>query len=319
MRLSHIIVTKGRPSPLRDALRSSLAALSPQDELIVVDGDPERSAQPVVEELRAAQPDANVVYLPSEPGMTLQRNVGIDAARGEIVVFTDDDVTFEPRLFDDLVDAYRDPTVVGATGLIVSPAPPPRIGSDSSSRLRWLLVGGGRQGTMTSFGFRRPIVATDQPRDVEFMPGCLMTARRELAAEVRFDQRLASYALGEDDDFSYRLSRRGRLRYQPSLTVHHHEIGFHTMDRRARDRRQIINRTYLFRKNFAQTRRARIAFVLLVGMMFVHRALNREWDGIRGLADGLGHIRRHGPLNPGDGAQPASRAAPCANPSETSR
>ena len=47
------------------------------------------------------------------------------------------------------------------------------------------------------------------------MPGCFMSARRE-AASVRFDEKLGAYALAEDEDFSYRLSRRGRLVYLPT-------------------------------------------------------------------------------------------------------
>jgi glycosyltransferase involved in cell wall biosynthesis len=119
--------------------------------------------------------------------MTLQRNVGIDAAGGEVVVFIDDDCTIEPGLFEVLTTAYTDPSVVGATGRIEA-ASRNRLGNNPHSRLRWLLLGGGRQGTMSSFGFRCPIVDVEQPRDVEFMPGAFMSARRDVAAQVRFDE-----------------------------------------------------------------------------------------------------------------------------------
>lgn len=319
MRVSHVIVTKARPEPLRGALESSMAALSSQDETIVVDGDPDRSARPLVEEFQRRHPQLRLRYVPSDPGMTLQRNVGIDVAEGDVVTFTDDDCTFGPTLFDSIAEVYGDPMVIGATGLVIAARPQSRLGSDSHSRLRWLLIGGGREGTMTSFGFRRPIVRVHQARDVEFMPGTLMSARRDIAAEVRFDERLRTYALGEDDDFSYRLSRRGRLRYEPSITVDHHEIGFRSMDRRARDRRQMINRTYLFHKNFSNGRRTNAAYALLVAMMFAHRVLNREWDGVMGLADGLGHVRRHGADAPDDtaGSGPAQETSR-RTPSETS-
>ncbi len=289
MRISHVIATKARPESLRIALESSVAALSPQDEVIVVDGDPEHSGRPIAEACQAHHPGARVRYVSSAPGLPLQRNVGIDAAEGEVVVFTDDDCTFAPTFFDDVLAVYRDLTLVGVTGFIREP-PVPRFGSDTHSRLRWLLLGAGREGTMTSFGFRRPIVHIEQARDVEYMPGPLMTARRQIAAEVRFDERLAGYALGEDDDFSYRLSRRGRLRYDPSVVVDHNEIGFRTMDLRARDRQQIINRTYLYRKNFRGSLRGRVGFLALIGMLFVHRVLNREWNGVRGLVDGLREV-----------------------------
>ena len=108
----------------------------------------------------------------SEPGITVQRNVGIDAASGDVVVFIDDDCTFEAGLFEVLTDCYADPTVVGATGRI-DQSSRPRLGSNPSSRLRWLLLGGGREGSVSSSGFRRPIVDLERQRDVEFMFGPL--------------------------------------------------------------------------------------------------------------------------------------------------
>src|ERR1700730_12615656 len=118
VRFSLIIVTKARLVPLRAALESSARALPSDGEVIVVDGDPERSGDEVVREMAGEHPDLDLRYVPSKAGMTLQRNVGIDAAHGEVVVFVDDDCTFEPGLFEALEAAYRDPAVGGATGQV---------------------------------------------------------------------------------------------------------------------------------------------------------------------------------------------------------
>jgi glycosyltransferase involved in cell wall biosynthesis len=289
VRFSLVIATKGRPTPLRAALESAAGTLPADGELIVVDGDPERSAEEPFAELRARHAHVNARYLATDPGLTLQRNAGIDAADGDVVVFIDDDCTVQPGLFEALAQTYRDVTVAGVTGLIEEPAAP-RLGSNR--RLRRLLLGGGQQGTMTSFGFRRPLLDWGQARDMEYMYGPLMSARRELAADVRFDERLSAYALGEDDDFSYRLSRRGRLRFEPTAVVHHHELGRRGMDQRKIDRLHVINKSYLFHKNFPQTLRARAGFAALLGMLCVHRAINREWAGVRGLLDGIAEVRR---------------------------
>ena len=291
VRCSLIIVTKCRPELLRRSLECSLQALPEDSEVIVVDGDLEHSAAGVVGELRARHQARQLRYMASKPGITRQRNVGIDAARGEILVLVDDDCTFGPGLLESLLSAYEDPLVVGATGHVQGP-PGGRVGSDPNSRLRWLVLGGGRQGTMSRSGFRNPIVDVDRPRDVEYMSGPLMSARRELASAVRFDERLTGYGLAEDDDFSYRLSRRGRIRYVPSAVVCHHELGRQHIDARQIDRMQVINRAYLFRKNFPQTLRARAAFASLLAILCAHRALNREWPGLRGLAQGIWHVYR---------------------------
>ncbi len=328
MRVSHVIATRGRPAPLREALASSIADLPPDGEIVVVDGDPERSALEVVEQAReqASGGDRGVPeirYLEGPPGLPRQRNLGIDEARGELVVFTDDDCLLHAGLFAALARAYEDPAVVGATGHVVE-SNNGRIGSDDESRLRWLVLGGGRQGTMTSFGFRRPIVDVHEPRDVQYMPGALMSARREIAAEVRFDEALSGYALGEDDDFSYRLSRRGRIRYLPDAVVDHLALGTRTMDRRVQDRLVILNRTYLFRKNFGGTLRGRIGFAALIAMIFAHRVLNREWRGVRGLIDGLREVRHSergaaGLVGAVGAARPPAKEAPPAGAADPGR
>jgi glycosyltransferase involved in cell wall biosynthesis len=291
MRFSLIIATKGRPEPLRAALESAAAALPSDGEVIVVDGDPAQSAKTVIEDLRDLHPEFELRYLDKEGGLTIQRNVGIDAAGGDVVVFIDDDCTVEPGMFAALRSVYEDTTVVGVTGRIRR-VPREGIVAEPDSPLRWLILGGGRQGTMNRFGFRRPIFDVEEPRDVEYMPGPLMSARREVAADVRFDERLTAYALGEDDDFSYRTSRRGRIRYEPTAKVTHHELGRSQMDRRALDRLRVVNRAYLFHKNFAQTLRARAGFTWLLTILCAHRILNREWSGLRGLMEGIRQVRR---------------------------
>jgi glycosyltransferase involved in cell wall biosynthesis len=305
VRFSVIIITKGRPVPLAAALRSAARALPPDGEVIVVDGDPERSAEPVVAELRGSYPGLDMRYLASDPGAALQRNVGVDAARGDVVVYIDDDCTFEPGLFEALETAYRDPTVVGATGIIDHGPSESRLGSDTHSRWRRLLLGGGRQGTVNGAGFHRPIVDVEQRHDVEFMAGPLMSARRDLAAEVRFDELLAGYALGEDADFSLRLSRRGRICYEPSAKVTCYELGWEQRDQRQVDRVQVISRIYLFRKNFPQTLKARSGFAVMLAVLCLHRVLNREWSGLRGLLEGMRQVRRSGAWPSGTPAQPS--------------
>ena len=80
-----------------------------------------------------------------------------------------------------------------------------------------------------------------------------LTARRWAAASVGFDERLGGYALAEDEDFSCRLARLGRVRYEPSLVGEHDNAGFAGRDRRGFNRSLVVNRAYPFRKNFPQS------------------------------------------------------------------
>lgn len=118
------------------------------------------------------------------------------------------------------------------------------------------------------------------------MPGCFMSARRLIAAEVRFDENLAGYALGEDEDFAYRLSRRGRIRYIPDVAVVHEKFGFAASDARTFGRVVLRNHVYLLRKNFEPNARVWSQFAVLVVLLIAHRVVNRDWAGARGLLEG---------------------------------
>lgn len=283
MRFSVVIPTMRREEILAATLESLRKSDPAPSEVIVIDADPDGSSQPVVTEFDH-EVDPAVRYIQSAASLTLQRNLGIEDANGDVLVFLDDDVDIEPDLFARLGEAYRDPEVVGATGRIVEPESGRRGGPRSA--IRRLLPGGGQEGTFTRYGYPRYLRDLDSPADVEFMQGCFMSARRELATQVLFDEELGGYALAEDEDFSYRLSRLGRIRYVPEIVIHHRKLGFGSQDARRFGRLVVKNRAYLFRKNFPQTRLARAQFGLLVLALVGHRLVNGELRGALGLLEG---------------------------------
>jgi GT2 family glycosyltransferase len=290
VRFSVVIPTLRRLDVLRDTLESLLACDPPPDELILVDADPNAGARVVADEIERLAEAPDVRYIRAAPSLTAQRNRGIEAASGDVIVFLDDDVVIPTTTLAKLADAYKDAGVVGVTGRIIEPEDE-RIGGPRSAFRRWL-PGGGAEGQFTRYGYPRYLQTLDQPRDVEYMLGCFMSARREAAAEVGFDERMGAYALGEDEDFSYRLSRLGRIRYLPDLVVHHHKLGFTFRDARAFGRLVVVNRTYLFRKNFRRTPLARGQFGLLVLMLMGHRIINRDWYGLTGIVEGAAQAWR---------------------------
>jgi GT2 family glycosyltransferase len=284
VRLSLVIATRRRPDRLAAALASLSACRPAPAELIVVDGDEAQSARLVVEAHAEAVAPAAVRYEPSAPGLTRQRNRGIDLAEGDVVVFADDDVEFTPDLFAQLVAAYSDPAVAGATVRVVE-RELRRVGG-ARTRLRRLVAWRGEQGTMTAAGYPRRLTAVEHERDMEFLHGCLMSARRELAARIRFDETLSGYALAEDEDFGYRLSRAGRIRYLAGARVVHHADGIDSTHQHDFNRQLVINRAYLFRKNFVPSPGARAQFAAIVALLVAHRLANGEWAGARGLLAG---------------------------------
>jgi GT2 family glycosyltransferase len=287
---SVVIPTKGRPEPLAQTLASVWAAQPSPDEVLVIDADEQASAREVVVGLQDGR--LPIHYIHTEPSLTKQRNIGIDRASGDVVVFLDDDVSLPSDLFAKLERAFADESVAGATGLVVEPHRERRGGPRSWVRRVALPGSRSRRGSFTRYGYPRYVLPGDGPCDVEFMPGCFMSARRELASNVRFDELLGAYALAEDEDFSFRLSRRGRLVYLPDLIIVHEKLGFRSFDSRDFGKLVVENRSYLFRKNFPQTPRARLGFGLLLWMLVGHRLLNREWRGALGVLEGTLNLAR---------------------------
>ncbi|MEA2387814.1 MAG: hypothetical protein QOG41_587 [Thermoleophilaceae bacterium] len=280
-RFTVVVATRDRPEVLRATLTSIARCDPPPHEVIVVDGGETGSAEPVAR-------DAGARYARSRPGLTVQRNAGVDLAQGDVLVFVDDDTEVDPGLLAALARGYADAGVVGVTGRVVD-RDLRRFGN-MRSRWRRLLPGGGREGSMTRFGYPRRVQDEAREQDVEYMLGGLMSTRRDAAARVRFDERLTGYGLLEDEDFSYRLSRLGRLRFLPDACVVHMNVDAARKVSPARtrefNRTVVVNRAYLFRKNFRRTPLARLQFAMLVGVLAVHRAANGEWAGVRGLVDG---------------------------------
>lgn len=296
--LSVVIATRNRPDPLRQTLASIARCAPPPDEVIVVDGSDDRS----VEEVVSAEMPAATYLLASRPGLTRQRNLALDHCAGEIVLFVDDDVELDPSALGIIRDAYREPDVVGATGRVDEPLG--RAFGHKHDPIRRLLLFGGEEGTFTSFGYPRYLIDLETARDVEFMQGCFMSALTSVARDVRFDEQLPGYALGEDEDFSCRLSRRGRIRYLPTATLTHLKAGFSSQEPRAFGRLVVRNRAYLFRKNFPQSIPRTILFLTLLGMMVAQRLVNREWRGALGLLEGTVTTMRPRRRGHGDGNGP---------------
>jgi GT2 family glycosyltransferase len=291
--LSIVIPTKDRPALLADTLASLTGSEPLPGEVIVVDASAGDASRAVVEAAQVATPGIVFRHLRSAPGACRQRNLALHEVRGAVVAFLDDDVILEPRSLTRLVAPLAEPDVVGVTGKVVEPSP--RRIQTKHSPLRRLLPGAGAQGTMMRCGYPNRLWSVDEPHAVETMNGCFMAARADDARAVGFDERLEApggYALLDDEDFAYRLSRRGRLRYVPEAVIEHRNTGFSSSRAREFNRSLVRNRRLTFLKSFRPTPAARVQWWALMAIHVLHRAVQRDWAGARGLLEGLRDVAR---------------------------
>lgn len=217
-RVSLIICTRDRPQALARCL-ASVAAAHGLDEILVVDnapGDP--ATRRVVDGFR------DIAYLAEpRPGLSIARNAGLEATRGDLVLFTDDDVVIEPDWPDAMARAFEDPAVMAVTGLVL----PAELESEAQVAFERDLGGFG-QG-FRAMDFDASFFAAMKSRGVPVWligSGANMGFRREAFEQVgRFDERLGAGASGcsEDSEMWYRLLATGhRCRYEPTAVVHHY-------------------------------------------------------------------------------------------------
>jgi glycosyltransferase involved in cell wall biosynthesis len=106
MKFSIVIPTYNRADELRETL-ASLARLEPAGEweVIVADNNSRDQTRGVVEQAAPGFPVALRYLFEPEQGRCAALNAGIRAARGQIIVTTDDDVRVGPNWLDEIADA----------------------------------------------------------------------------------------------------------------------------------------------------------------------------------------------------------------------
>ena len=144
--LSVVVPTHDRPDRVTHAVRSVLIQDYPALEVIIVDDGSKPETADVLDQLAAS--DSRVVVLRHDEalGASAARNTGLDAARGELIGFCDDDDEWLPGTGARAVTAlgtsggivygYHQ-VLIEATGRLVTFRPPP---SPTPGLLRWLDV-----------------------------------------------------------------------------------------------------------------------------------------------------------------------------------
>jgi glycosyltransferase involved in cell wall biosynthesis len=108
--------TAERWSLLQAAVESIVRqTVSPHQVIIVADYNPV-----LYERLIATYPDLDTIPNTSERGLSGARNTGVKHAKGDIVVFLDDDAWADPGWLETLLASYIDESIVGVGGLVLA-------------------------------------------------------------------------------------------------------------------------------------------------------------------------------------------------------
>jgi glycosyltransferase involved in cell wall biosynthesis len=200
-RISVVICSHNGAKTLRDCLAGVAALDYPDYECIVVD-DGSTDATPAIAQEFGAQ-----LIQTGGTGLSVARNLGLEASTGEIVAYIDDDTVPDTEWLRYLACAFRDSTHAAIGGPNLS-LPDRALVEDSVGR---------------SPGNPTHVLLTDQT--AEHIPGCNMAFRRAALAELGgFDARFR--VAGDDVDVCWRVQERGwTLGFHAGAVVWHRRRG----------------------------------------------------------------------------------------------
>lgn len=210
--ISIIICTLNREEVLCNTLRSVVRLLEGRQdgELIVVDQTCRHTevTENCLNELAKSFRWERVDFA----SLTRARNHGVRLARGEIILFLDDDVEPSPHLIDEHLACFDKPEIWGVGGCALLPGKKKLSRGDlTSSELSEIATN------------RSNRFDLDWPRITSWASGCNMSFRREKLFEVGgFDEAYYGVAVGEEVELCWRLCQAGGIIvYAPDAELVH--------------------------------------------------------------------------------------------------
>lgn len=171
----------------------------PPDEIIVADDGSTDNTASVATKAGADK----VLRLPHR-GPAAARNAGVEAAKGDIVLFTDADCEPAPDWVEKLAAAFQDPEVVGAKGTY-------------RTRQRELVA------RFVQIEYEDKYDRMARQEHIDFIDTYSAAYRRDVFLQNGgFDPIFITSSV-EDQEFSFRLARKGyKLVFVPEAIVYHH-------------------------------------------------------------------------------------------------
>jgi O-antigen biosynthesis protein len=197
-RVSVVVCSYNGGRTLEQCLKSLLVLNYPDYEVIVVDDGSTDDTPAILDHF----PRVRVLRQPNH-GLSVARNVGLHAATGEIVAYTDSDCFVDPDWLTHLVYQLQ------------------RSGADA--------VGGpnltpedGWQAACVAASPRQPTHVLESDQLAEHVPGCNMAFRRDALLAINGFDPIYRKA-GDDVDVCWRLQQAGRwITFAPGAFVWHH-------------------------------------------------------------------------------------------------
>lgn len=209
--VSVVICTRNRPAALRRCISSVCAQSDNPKEIIIIDDG--ESEPELLDDLATQVERVGIRWSyvrKSDSGLTRSRNLGLSCAEEEIIQFFDDDAEPAYHFIREVLalfsaDVNGDIAIVGGT--VIEPKLAGlggRMWRLASRVAGWWSLG--RRG-MRRGHWPGQLLARQQITDDLNVVGAALAVRKSVVFPPGFDESLTGYALGEDREISYRMSR----------------------------------------------------------------------------------------------------------------
>ena len=290
IRISVIIATLNRPDDLMAVLESLYAQARFPEEILVIDQSTDRRTEQLVSDFQARYPEKaaclRYVYQ-EEKSLVKARNRGINCARGDVLSFLDDDVVLDERYFETILEVFeRNPQIVALSGNTRVDWPWTGWKWTLRQVLHNIFLINHYNGRMTASGFGYPIYEREIEcaKQVEMLPGCNMNFRFSAIGEERFDEWFTGYGYREDAEFSYRISKKGKVWMIPDARLVHNYSRTGRLSEEELKRMKIRNYYYVFHKFKGRSVVSALLFVYsLIGLSiedffeFIFKRSEAKW------------------------------------------
>ena len=186
----------------------------------------------------------------SKPSISLQRNIGLDKVikKRKYVMFLDDDLVFKKNAFKKMYSFVKKNKNLAGIGFNLNIKKVNFFTETLKKNKLTKLLGiyDTKMGIVTPSGWQTKAINLKRDLEVEWIPTQAVIYNNERIKNLKFDTAYGKYSYLEDLDFSYSLSRKGKLmicssaKYSSENIVNRNDYFFGV--------KEIVNRYYFINK-----------------------------------------------------------------------
>lgn len=217
MNITVIIPTYRRPKDLLRCLEALKLQIRPVNELLVVMRDTDLETWKFLEDFDSKSLPLKTLKV-SVPGVIVAMNVGLDAACGDIIAFTDDDAAPHQNWLEQIEANFLSDKSIAAVGgrdwVYLGSQLHPGEPTEKVGQVQWFgrVIGNHHLGI-------------GKPHEVDVLKGVNMSFRRSAIAHMNFDNRMRGTGAQVHFELAFCLALRRagwKLVYDPAVAVNHY-------------------------------------------------------------------------------------------------